>query len=100
MSKFAAGKKAFGISDRSGFRYPLHRMRKEWTGMIVGYDEFEPKQPQLHPRKKVSDPQALKNPRPDRIEPLDVYVGVKIVEINPFVELKSFGQVGSVTVEV
>ena len=97
---YASGKHAYGISDRSGRRYRLREMKTEWTGAKVGPDEFEPKQPQLHPRKKVSDPQALKNPRPDRIEPLDVYVGVKIVEINPFVELKSFGQVGSVTVEV
>ena len=43
MAKYASGKWALGISDRSGFRYPLHRMRKEWTGMLVGYDEWDPK---------------------------------------------------------
>jgi len=98
MCKYALGKNAYGISDRSGFRYPLGRMRKEWTGMIVGYDEWEAKQPQLEPRRKVIDAQALKDPRPDRVEPLDVYVGVPLVE-NP--ELNSpnvFGLVGSVTV--
>lgn len=75
MAKFALGKHAYGISDRSGFRYPLHRMKKEWTGALVGFDEWEPKQPQLEPRRKVVDPQALKDPRPDRVEPLDVPVG-------------------------
>jgi hypothetical protein len=45
MGKFAAGKNAFGISDRSGFRYRLSRMKKEWTGALVGFDEFEPKAP-------------------------------------------------------
>ena len=86
MSKYALGKNAYGISDRSGFRYPLGRMRKEWTGMIVGYDEWEAKQPQLEPRRKVIDAQALKDPRPDRVEPLDVH--------SP----NAFGFVGSVTV--
>ena len=66
-SKYAVGKHALGISDRSGFRYPLHRMRMEWTGMLVGYDEWEAKQPQLQPLRVTVGPQALKNPRPDRV---------------------------------
>ena len=69
MAGFAKGKKAYGISDRSGFRYPLHRMRKEWNGALVGFDEWEQKHPQLETRRKVIDPQALKDARPDRIEP-------------------------------
>ena len=32
MSKFAAGKYALGVSDRSGFVYKLNDMRLEWTG--------------------------------------------------------------------
>ena len=47
MSKFATGKNALGISDRSGFSYPLHKMKKEWNGLLVGYDEWEAKHPQL-----------------------------------------------------
>ena len=69
MASYAKGKHAFGISDRSGFRYPLHRMKKEWNGALVGYDEWESKHPQLEPRRNVVDSQALKNARPDRIEP-------------------------------
>ena len=80
MAKFASGKNAYGISDRSGFRYPLHRMRKEWTGALVGFDEWEAKHPQLEPRKRVTDPQALRDPRPDRTEPLVVFVGIPLVE--------------------
>lgn len=53
MSGFAKGKKAYGISDRSGFRYRLNEMKREWTGMLVGPDEYEPKHPQLEPRKKL-----------------------------------------------
>jgi len=79
MSKFAAGKEAWAISDRSGFRYPYRLMKKEWNGLLVGPDEYEPKQPQLGPFRKVVDPQALQNARPDRVEPLDVYVGLPLV---------------------
>ena len=62
---FASGKKAFGISDRSGFRYRLRDMKKEWNGLLVGPDEFEAKHPQLFPPRIGPDPQALRNPRPD-----------------------------------
>ena len=65
MSKFASGKNAYSISDRSGLRYRYRDMRKEWTGLLVGKDEFEPKQPQLGPFRKVIDPQALKDARPE-----------------------------------
>jgi hypothetical protein len=43
MSKYATGKWAYGISDRSGFRYRLKDMRKEWNGLLVGKDEWERK---------------------------------------------------------
>ena len=62
---FASGKKAFGISDRSGFRYRLRDMKREWNGLLVGPDEFEAKHPQLFPPRIGPDPQALRNPRPD-----------------------------------
>ena len=66
MGSFASGKNAFAISDRSGFRYRYKDMRKEWNGSLVGKDEFEPKQPQLGPFRTVSDPQALKDARPQQ----------------------------------
>ena len=75
MSSFATGKNAYAISDRSGFGYKYKDMRREWNGLLVGRDEFEAKQPQLEPRSKISDAQALKDARPDRIEPLEVPVG-------------------------
>ena len=69
MSSFASGKKAYFISDRSGFRYPYKDMRREWNGSVVGPDEFEPKHPQLGPFRKVGDSQALKDARPEPKEP-------------------------------
>lgn len=98
MGKFATGKYAYGISDRSGFRYKLNEMRREWTGALVGPDEYDPKQPQLEPRRKVVDPQALRNPRPDRIEPMDVHVGVPQVEGPAYRPTLCSGNVGTVTV--
>ena len=62
---YASDKQAWGISDRSGFRYRLRDMRKEWTGAVVGPDEWEEKQPQLKAPKVSPDPQALRNPRPE-----------------------------------
>ena len=73
MARFANGKFAYGISDRSGFRYKLNEMKREWTGMLVGPDEYEPKQPQLEPRRKAVDPQALLNPRPQPENPTSAF---------------------------
>ena len=43
-------------------------MVKEWNGMLVHTSEYEPKQPQLDPKPKGSDPQGLLNARPARTE--------------------------------
>ena len=69
MARYASNKYALGISDRSGAAYKLRDMRKEWTGMLVGKDEWESKQPQLMVLKTPADPQALRDARPDRTEP-------------------------------
>ena len=95
---FARGKDAWGISDRSGFRYRLREMKKEWTGALVGPDEYEPKHPQLYPPRTAPDPQALQNPRPDRIEPLVVYVGIPLVDLPNPTPIRGIARVGTVTV--
>ena len=64
MAKYAAGKYAYAISDRSGLRFPYSEMVREWNGSLVHTSEYEPKQPQLEPKPVGSDPQALYNPRP------------------------------------
>ncbi len=69
MPRYAAGTYALGISDRSGRAYPLRVMLKEWNGSLVGPDEYESKQPQIEPKRVIGDPQALRNARPDRVEP-------------------------------
>ena len=68
MAKFATGKNALAISDRSGLQFPYREMVKEWTGALVHYTEFEAKQPQLQPIRIAPDPQALQDARPARVE--------------------------------
>ena len=64
MGKYASGKRALAISDRSGMAFPYTEMVREWNGSLVHTSEYEPKQPQLEPKPVGSDPQALFNPRP------------------------------------
>ena len=98
MAKFATGKNSYAISDRSGFRYRYRDMRKEWTGAVVGKDEYEPKQPQLGPFRKVIDVQALREARPDVKATMSVYVGIPTVEAPKLLPIQAFGKVGGVTV--
>ena len=97
---YASGKDAWGISDRSGFRYRLRDMKKEWTGALVGPDEYEPKHPQLYPPKVGPDPQALRNPRPDpQAGHVYVPVGNKVFPpVDP--AGPAVGMVGQVTVVI
>ncbi len=67
---YAAGTKARGFCDRCGFNYRLHTLKSEVidtrvTGLLVCEECWDPDQPQLQlGRFPVSDPQALRNPRP------------------------------------
>mgnify|MGYP003678886108 CR=1 FL=1 len=66
---FSSGKKAYFISDRSGFRFPYKDRIKEWNGTLVSKTEFEFKHPQLNSARKVTGRSGLRNARPDRTEP-------------------------------
>ena len=80
MARFATGKDSYGISDRSGFRYRLREMRREWNGSLVGPDEYESKHPQLDPPKHITDAEAIRDARPDRTEP----AVEQLLGVNPF----------------
>jgi|TARA_R110001583_G_scaffold90073_2_gene231591 hypothetical protein len=71
---FAQGKKAWGICDITGFRYKRRDMKKTWDGLIVGPDQWDPKHPQLDPRPKGADPEAIKDPRPDTSDDNNAFV--------------------------
>ena len=89
MAKFAKGKYALAISDRSGLAYPWRQMVTEWNGAFVHYSEYEPKQPQLNPKPFVSDPQGLENARPARTE----FGTVDFLPKNPFTTAAASKQV-------
>ena len=69
MAKYATGKYAKAISDRSGMEFPYKEMVREWNGSLVHISEFEPKQPQLEPKPMNGDSISLRNIRPGRTEP-------------------------------
>ena len=86
MARYASGKKAWGYSDRSGFRYRLRDMIKEWNGLKVGRDEYEAKHPQLEPNYPGPDPTALYEPRPDSRTEVTVE---NLLGLNPFLSTAS-----------
>tara|TARA_R100000900_G_scaffold145182_2_gene130401 strand:+ start:99 stop:443 length:345 start_codon:yes stop_codon:yes gene_type:complete len=113
LSIYARGKYAFGFCDVTGFRYklrdlvPLIRDGRD-TGFRVGYDVLDKDNPQYElGRMNMSDPQALRNPRPDnslsasrRLGSFDP-VGGGITELGSrTVGLDITGEVGTVTVVI
>ena len=92
MSKYATGKRAIAISDRSGMQFPYREMVREWNGSFVHYSEYEAKQPQLEPKAVGGDGVALNNVRPDRTEfptpdflpnnPFSITNGTKIMTVS------------------
>jgi len=61
-----------GICDRCGFRYPLRVLRKEWSGLMVCPDDYDPKPYNLSPPRIYPEGMAIANARP---EPPDVILG-------------------------
>ena len=100
---FAAGKRAFGFCDRCGFRYPLGDLRAEvvnleQTGIKACPECWNPDQPQNRLGEfLVSDPQAIRNPRPDFTEfPAS---RAHIQPVDPSIVV-GFGNVGVVTISI
>jgi hypothetical protein len=69
---YARGRRALGICDRTGFRYPLADLVWEFrngqrTGLRIGKDVVDPDHPQnFLGRVRINDPQALRDPRPEQ----------------------------------
>jgi len=113
MSSYANGKKAFGFCDRTGFRYPLRDLVPQIedgrpNGLLVGRDVLDKDNPQLQlGRIRTTDPQALRNPRPDRdlnesrgLSAFDPVGGGNTALGSRTVGLDMFGQVGRVEVQI
>ena len=89
MAKFATGKYAKAISDRSGMEFPYKEMVREWYGSFVHISEFEPKQPQLEPKPMNGDSISIRNVRPDRSEPATP----RLLPLNAFTTTNGSGTV-------
>ena len=103
MAKYASGKFAKRISDRSGMAFPYNEMVKEWNNSTVHISEFEEKHPQLEPLPIIQDPQSLENARP-QIANSTCFVGqIGVNTMQPETENKDTkmnSSLGSVTVSI
>ena len=81
MARYASGKRGMGLFRPIWFRYRLRDMIKEWNGLKVGIDEYEPKHPQLEPNHPGPDPTALYQPRSDSRSEVTVE---NLLGLNPF----------------
>ena len=61
---YAVGKHAIALCDRCGFQVPYLSLKEEWNGNRVCKECYEPKHPQLEPKGKRADAEALRHPRP------------------------------------
>lgn len=70
-NRFASGRKAIAECDVCGFRYRLRELQAliikgKNTNILACPECWNPDHPQLHLGEfPVSDPQAIRNPRPD-----------------------------------
>ena len=83
MPKYATGRFAKRISDRSGLAFPYNEMVQEWNGSWVHVSEFESKHPQLEPKYHPADPQSLQYAKPQVIG-ATVLLGINLVANNIF----------------
>ena len=83
MPRYATGRFAKRISDRSGMAFPYNEMVKEWNGSTVHVSEFEAKHPQLDPKYHPTDSQSLQNARPQIIS-ANVLLGINMFAQNIF----------------
>ena len=85
-NRFASGKRAISQCDRCDGRYLLKVLKKEVIkgrnyDLLVCPECWDPDQPQLHLGEfPVDDPQALRNPRPDRSYVVSGRSGLQIVK--------------------
>ena len=93
MPKYASGKRALAISDRSGLQYPWREMVTEWNGAFVHISEYEPKQPQLEPKPISADAVSLLKVRPSRTAP----AVARIMPDNPFETYEAASSIINVT---
>jgi hypothetical protein len=89
-SKYSSGKHSIAECDRCGFRYKLKELRKltintKQVSIKVCPTCWEPDQPQLSlGMYPVSDPQAVREPRPDISYRQAGYTGLQLTDNTDF----------------
>ena len=63
--QFTSGKYARAICDRCGEKIMYTKLRLEWTGLKVCRTCWDPKTALEFPTNFPTDPEALRDPRPD-----------------------------------
>ena len=100
-NQFASNRNAIAQCDRCGFRFKLRELRnlivkERDTNLKVCHECWDPDHPQLKlGMYPVSDPQAIRNPRPDFVE----YAESR-AQVVPVFGIQATGFVGNVTVTV
>lgn len=75
MAGYTSGKFGLALCDQCGQQFKLNALKKEWTGFKVCDECYEPKHPQLEPKRTLNEPQALLEPRPEGRLGVNVFVG-------------------------
>ena len=96
--KFATGQYALALCDRCGQQYDYIELRQEWNGLRVCPECFEEKHPQLEPHPVPFEPEALRDPRPDRKEPVEILVGQNTFPLFTNTSIQGISSVGKVEV--
>ena len=52
MAGYTSGKFGLALCDQCGQQFKLNQLKKEWTGFKVCDECYEPKHPQLEPKRK------------------------------------------------
>lgn len=62
---FTRGRYAVAMDPVSGFKVRYRDLKRRWDGIWVWKCEWDPKHPQLTPKRHIYDPQALEHPWTD-----------------------------------
>jgi len=101
-NKFASGKNSIAECDRCGFRYKLKELKTliiktKKVNILVCPECWEPDQPQLQlGMYPVDDPQAIRNPRPDKSYYQSGLSGLQLVaQVGPLLDEEGYPEGGS-----
>jgi NAD-dependent SIR2 family protein deacetylase len=106
---YASGKFAIALCDQCGQRYKLLTLIKDWKGFKVCPECYEPKHPQLEPKRNITEPQALYQPRPEARMAVTVFVGetsdtsfasIGMMPMSPSRQLTATGLLAQVTTRI